>query len=80
MLVLQKLRHHPLTWSGQGLFKWTDLLGSLYMTPFLVEQKIEACCFRLVPSSVLSSLLPWFLYLLTSLPVTPILKFLARGF
>lgn len=26
-----------------------DLLGSLYIIPFLVEQKIEACCFGLVP-------------------------------
>lgn len=47
-----------------------DLLGSLYITPLLVEQKIEACCFGLVPPSVLSSLLPRFLELLTSLPVS----------
>lgn len=47
-----------------------DLLGSLYITPLLVEQKIEACCFGLVPPFVLSSLLPRFLELLTSLPVS----------
>lgn len=64
VLVLQKPRHHPLTGSGLGL------RGSLYITPLLAEQKIEACCFGLVPPSVLSSLLPRFLELLTSLPVS----------
>lgn len=53
------------------------LLGSLYITPLLVEQKIEVCCFGLVHPSVLLSLLPRFLELLASLPV---LKFLAHGF
>lgn len=36
-----------LEWVGAIYVDW-DLLGSLYIIPFVVEQKIEACCFGLV--------------------------------
>lgn len=53
-----------------------DLLGSLYIIPFLVEQKIEACCFGLGPSfcalvlpPVTSERLPSYLLLSGSWPM-----------
>lgn len=49
VLVLQKPQPQPLTWSGWSYLGDWDLLGSLYIIPFLVEQKIGACCFGLVP-------------------------------
>lgn len=69
---MEKPQPHLLTCCGLGAIKWTGRQCSLYIIPFLVEQKTEACRFRCVSMGCAPLfLLSQFLKLLTGLPVMP---------